>query len=207
MRSRQYVTIINKYLGKIFQNLTVIYELKYLVCWILTNFRLLLFLLEKSKQLIPMTTLTSTVLTSRRKIALLIGNQNYRRPENRLRHSINDVDDLSAVLRTIKFHVRTEHDLTNSQMVSAIPNFTKTIVDGDLVLFYFSGHGYQINGRNYLMHVDDDLIETDQDVENYATSVERSLHQLTQKNSSFVTVFILDCCRLDYPKKNKTKDS
>jgi uncharacterized caspase-like protein len=151
-----------------------------------------------------MATLNSTVSTSRRKIALVIGNQNYSRPENRLRHSINDVDDLSVALRNIKFQVKTEHDLTNSQMVSAISTFSKTIVDGDLVLFYFSGHGYQINGRNYMMHVDDDLIRTDEDVENYATSVERSLHQLTQKKPSFVTVFILDCCRLHYS-KNQNK--
>jgi uncharacterized caspase-like protein len=141
-----------------------------------------------------------------RKIALVIGNQNYSRPKNRLHHSINDADDLSAALRNIKFHVITKHNLTNSQMVSTISNFSKTIVDGDLVLFYFSGHGYQINGRNYLMHVDDDLIETDEDVENYATSLERSLHQLTQKKPSFVTVLILDCYRLPYSKnKKKTK--
>jgi uncharacterized caspase-like protein len=153
-----------------------------------------------------MATLNSTVSTSRRKIALVIGNQNYSRPENRLRNSINDADDLSVVLRKIKFQVKTEQDLTKSQMVSTISAFSKTIVDGDLVFFYFSGHGYQINGRNYLMHVDDDLIESDEDVENYAISIEHSLHQLIQKNPSFVTVFILDCCRLNYQKtKTKTK--
>jgi uncharacterized caspase-like protein len=93
-------------------------------------------------------------------------------------------------------------------MISAISNFSKTIVDNDLVLFYFSGHGYQINGRNYLLHVDDDLIETNEDVENYAISVEYCLHQLTQKNSSCVTVFILDCCRQHHwINKKKLKDS
>ena len=131
----------------------------------------------------------------RRKMALLIGNQNYTRSENRLRHPRNDADGLTSMLRNINFHVKKEHDLTNSQMISAISNFSKTIIDGDLVLFYFSGHGYQINGRNYLLHVDDDLIETNEDIENNAIGVEYCLQQLTQNNSSCVTVFILDCCR------------
>jgi uncharacterized caspase-like protein len=112
-----------------------------------------------------------------RKLALVIGNQNYNRSENELRHSINDADDLSAMLRSIKFRIKTAYDLTKPQMVAIISSFSKTIVDGDLVLFYFSGHGYQINGRNYLMHVDDDSIETDEDVENNATSLAWSIHQ------------------------------
>lgn len=100
-----------------------------------------------------MATLNSTTPMTLRKIALVIGNQNYSRPENRLRHSMNDADDLSAMLRSINFHVKTAYDLTKSQMVSTISSFSEKIVDGDWVLFYFSGHGYQINGRNYFMHV------------------------------------------------------
>ncbi|CAM4832695.1 unnamed protein product [Rotaria magnacalcarata] len=152
-----------------------------------------------------MATLNSTASRSHRKIALIIGNQHYIRSEDRLRHCINDADDLSNVLRNIKFQVKTAHDLTKSQMVSTISAFSETIVDGDLVMFYFSGHGYHINGRTYLAHVDDDLIKSDEDVEDYCTCVERTLHQLRQKSRSFVTVFILDCCRVHYPENKKQR--
>lgn len=152
-----------------------------------------------------MTTVNSTVSTSRCKKALIIGNQNYSRFENRLHHPVSDANDVSAALRNMKFHVTTEHNLTKSRMVSTISNFSKTIVDGDLVLFYFSGHGYEINGRNYLMHIDDSLIETDKDVENYAICLECCLNQLRQENSSGITIFILDCCRQNHPKNKKKK--
>ncbi|CAF0981135.1 unnamed protein product [Rotaria sordida] len=141
-----------------------------------------------------------------RKRALIIGNNNYSRLESKLRHCINDAHDLSELLKTISFTVTTCHDLTNEETVAVIRDFRNTIVDGDLVMVYFSGHGYQVNGRNYLMPIDDDKIETDEDVEDYAFEVEKTLERLASRNSSYVTIFILDCCRQYWPKKAaKTK--
>ena len=88
-----------------------------------------------------MTSFNSTISICRRKLALVIGNENYSRFENRLRHHVNDASDISVALRNIKFN------LTYLQMLSTIKNFSQTIVDDDLVLFYFSGHGYQINDK------------------------------------------------------------
>jgi uncharacterized caspase-like protein len=85
-------------------------------------------------------------------------------------------------------------------MVSNINAFKKTIIDGDLVLFYFSGHGYQVKDKNYLMPVDDDKIETEEDVEDYAICVETTIDRLAKTNRSYVTMFILDCCRKYWPK-------
>ena len=148
-----------------------------------------------------------TLLKFRRKIALVIGNQNYRRPENRLHHSKTDALDISAALRNMKFDVTTACNLTYLEMLSTISNFSKTLIDGDLVLFYFSGHGYQINGKNYLMHVDDHLIDSDEDVENSAISLQYCLDQLGEQCTSAVGIFILDCCRSHYPKTRKKRKS
>ncbi|CAF4017200.1 unnamed protein product, partial [Rotaria sordida] len=89
---------------------------------------------------------SNTGSSSRRKRALVIGNNNYSRSESKLRHCINDANDLTALLEKISFIVTTHHDLTNAQTVKAIRDFQNTIADGDLVMFYFSGHGYQVNG-------------------------------------------------------------
>jgi uncharacterized caspase-like protein len=144
--------------------------------------------------------------SSRRKLALVIGNNNYSREESKLRHCINDASDLSDLLKSIHFNVTTHFDLTNAGMVSNIIAFKKTIIDGDLVLFYFSGHGYQVKDKNYLMPVDDDKIETEEDVEDYAVCVETTIDRLAKTNRSHVTMFILDCCRKYWPKNMpKTK--
>jgi uncharacterized caspase-like protein len=144
---------------------------------------------------------TSNVISSSRgKLALIIGNNNYSSPGNQLRNSINDADDLNKALQKINFTVNINHNLTNAGMSLAINSFLKTINDGDLVLFYFSGHGYQVGAENYLMGTDDTKIETEDDVESFAIPVERTINRFAAKNSSYVTIFILDCCRVFWPK-------
>ena len=149
--------------------------------------------------------LDGTVSTTRRKMALVIGNQLYYQFENILRHPVNDADDVSTALRNLKFNVRTAHNLTKSQMLATIIKFAEAINDGDLVVFYFSAHGYQINGRNYLMHIDDHLIETNEDIEKHSIRLDYCLHLLTSKNPTFATIFILDCCRQQHPKSNNKR--
>jgi len=143
---------------------------------------------------------SNSISSPRRKLALIIGNNNYSRPESRLRHCINDANDLNKELKKINFNVYINHDLTNAEMVSTMNSFSKTIRDDDLVLFYFSGHGYQVSDRNYLMPVDDAGIETEEDVEDFGVPVERTIDKFAAKNPSYVTIFILDCCRKYWPK-------
>lgn len=134
--------------------------------------------------------------SDRRKLALIIGNDNYQRKENRLRTSISGADSLSDLLRTINFKVHTVSNLDKHRMVTEIIDFSKTINDGDLLLVYFSGHGYQVNGQNYLIPIDDERIETNRDVENFGVNVESTLlTRFLKKNPSYVTILILDCCR------------
>ncbi|UJR07496.1 hypothetical protein I4U23_011785 [Adineta vaga] len=148
----------------------------------------------------------SNLNTSRQKLALVIGNNDYNRTESKLRHCINDANDLSDKLIGMGFIVDTKINLTNKQMVKAITNFSGRINNGDLVLFYFSGHGYEVKGSNYLMPIDDEDVYTEDDVEDSAVPVERTLKRLAMRNPSHVTIFILDCCRNYWPgKMPKTK--
>jgi uncharacterized caspase-like protein len=130
-----------------------------------------------------------------RKLAFIIGNGDYRQTENRLSHSVNNAKELSNLLKTIDFHVKTVSNLTKNQMATELIDFLKMINDGDLICFYFSGHSYSIKDKNYLIPVDDDRIESNRDVEDFAITVESILSRLVKKNQSYVTILILDCCR------------
>ncbi len=130
-----------------------------------------------------------------RKLALIIGNGNYNRPDNRLNHVIENVRVLSDSLKTIGFNVTTAYDLKESEMTTSIIDFSKMINKDDLVLFYFCGHGYQIKDKNYLIPVDDAHVEEDRDVEHFAIDFEQILERLLIRSTqSYVNVFILDCC-------------
>jgi uncharacterized caspase-like protein len=132
--------------------------------------------------------------SSFQKLALIIGNDNYYRPDNRLSHMAENVRTLSDSLKTINFQVTTAYNATKKEMTTCITDFSKLINKDDLVLFYFGGHGYQVNDKNYLIPIDDANVEEDEDIEDFAIDFEEILEHLVSRTRSFVNIFILDCC-------------
>ncbi|UJR12099.1 hypothetical protein I4U23_016277 [Adineta vaga] len=142
-----------------------------------------------------------------RKLALIIANGNYSRAENRLNQSQTNAKALNDLLNTIGFNVTLIYDVEKHDMTKNIIDFSQEIRDNDLVLFYFSGHIYQTNGKNYLIPVGDAYITKDQDVEDFANDCGRIFNRLIEKNSSYVTLCILDCCQEYLIKNNLTANS
>jgi Caspase domain len=87
------------------------------------------------------------------RVALVIGNGGYwSAPE--LRNSRNDADDISAQLKQLGFTVIDGRDLDRSSMQAALGRFAQRLKGADAGLVYYSGHGLQINGQNFLVPVD-----------------------------------------------------
>lgn len=136
------------------------------------------------------------------RVALVIGNGAYRSvPE--LENSRNDADDISEQLKRVGFSVIDGRDLDRSAMFAALGRFAQRVRGSDAGLVYYSGHGMQINGQNYLVPVDlklaanaftpFDLIKLDDVVEalNYTTGVK---------------ILVLDACR-DNPFANSLAEN
>lgn len=135
------------------------------------------------------------------RVALVIGNGAYRSvPE--LDNSRNDADDISEQLKRVGFAVIDGRDLDRSAMYAALGRFAQRVRGTDAGLIYYSGHGMQINGQNYLVPVDlkigssftpFDLIKLDDVVEalNYTAGVK---------------LLVLDACR-DNPFANSVADN
>ncbi|CAF3941535.1 unnamed protein product [Rotaria sp. Silwood1] len=84
--------------------------------------------------------------------------------------------------------------------------FANRIEDGDIILFYFSGHGYQIENHNYLIPIGDNQIENEQDIADFSINIQHALQLLVEKNKSYVTIFILDCSTPYYFKNQSITD-
>ena len=78
---------------------------------------------------------------SRRKIALVIGNGAYQKTP--LHKPLNDAADMADALKRIGFEGGIFTDLDFEGMKACRKKLLQTIQHGDLVLFYFSGHGKQ----------------------------------------------------------------
>jgi uncharacterized caspase-like protein len=131
-----------------------------------------------------------------KKYALIIGNNDYRRKANRLTDSLKNARELDYILERINFTVMRHEDVSDeNEIIEQVIVFTRTFKNGDIVLFYYSGHANQCNGNNYLIPTNDTTINSEQDIEVFGANVQRILDRLTENKPSSVFVFILDCCR------------
>jgi len=90
-------------------------------------------------------------LLQAKKIALLIGNNDYSFQP--LSNPLHDVDGIYNTLKEIGFDISKKDVLKNasqSQMQKALANFSQRAKSAEIALVYFSGHGMQVNNRNYM---------------------------------------------------------
>ncbi|CAF4031033.1 unnamed protein product, partial [Adineta steineri] len=127
-----------------------------------------------------------------RKVALLVGNNNYNKYP--LANCVNDATDLSIELKKVGFSVTTQTNVNYEDMDRGIENFADDIRPGDFVLFFFAGHGVQWEEQNYLVPCDDDRIRNSTDLRYRAVNAQRALQLMFDKDP-FVIVYLLDCCR------------
>jgi hypothetical protein len=129
-----------------------------------------------------------------RRLALLIGNDSYQHAEV-LRNARADARAVAASLQSLGFTVSLKQDLGLEQMKEALRNFKESIAGGDEVVFYFSGHGVQLGGTNYLIPVTLDPTSEGQVIDD-SIALQRVLDDLGEQKPRF-SLAIVDACRDD----------
>jgi len=128
-------------------------------------------------------------------LALVIGNSQYE--YSQLANPINDATDIANFLKKIGFEVTLKTDLNQIAMGEAIRRFTARMSQNPGVgLFYFAGHGAQVDGHNYLLPIDNNKIGDKHDLQSYAVDVDNVLARMEEARSH-LNLIILDACRDD----------
>lgn len=127
----------------------------------------------------------------RRRFALVIGNSSY--DVGRLKNPANDAIDISEMLRELGFSVTLIRDATQQEMEDAVDIFTRKLGEGDAGLFFFAGHGVQVNGQNYLIPIDAQ-ISKETDIKYQAVSANWILDNMEYAGNA-LNIVILDACR------------
>jgi|694.fasta_scaffold02553_12 formylglycine-generating enzyme required for sulfatase activity len=133
--------------------------------------------------------------TGAKRVALVIGNGGYQRPDilPKLSNPTHDAEDIAKALRGFGFEVIERKDQSLEGMNSAIAEFSRKIGNSDAALFYFAGHGLQVKGQNYLIPVDAN-IETEARVQYVSVNVNQVLDEMDSAKSR-VNIVMLDACR------------
>jgi len=126
-----------------------------------------------------------------RRIALVIGNNAYQNAP--LKNPVNDAEDIADTLGEFGFEVILKKNADQRDMEDAIRNFGKQLGTGGVGLFYFAGHGIQVEGRNYLIPINA-RIESESDVKYEAIDAGRVLGKMEDAENK-LNIVIIDACR------------
>ena len=85
-----------------------------------------------------------------RRVALVIGNAHYVHAST-LQNPINDATDMAGMLKGLGFEVVVMTDLDQLSFARKIDEFGRLLDGADVGLFFYAGHGVQVNGKNYLV--------------------------------------------------------
>jgi uncharacterized protein len=125
------------------------------------------------------------------RLALVLGNSRYEAVPA-LDNPSNDAADLAQALRGVGFEVIEQRDATREAMARAVHDFSERLRGADVALFFYAGHGLQMNGENYLLPVDA-RIDSAADVR--FDTINLSDIQQEMEGSGRANIIILDACR------------
>ena len=128
---------------------------------------------------------------SEKRTALVIGNAAYE--SGALRNPINDARAIGRALADLSFEVTLKENLDQKQMKREIQAFGEKLQKGGVGLFYYAGHGVQVNGHNYLIPVGA-AIEHENQVEYEAVDMGAVLSEMDYAHAR-MNIVILDACR------------
>ncbi len=127
-----------------------------------------------------------------RRVALIIGNAKYEHA-GVLANTLNDAHAVAALFTQAKFDVVEEHDdLSVVAMKRVVRDFAATARNADISVIYYSGHGIEAAGVNYLIPVDARLANSF-DVEDETVQLDRLLWATSSVKA--LSLIILDACR------------
>jgi Caspase domain len=134
---------------------------------------------------------TPSLAAPGRRVALVVGNGEYR-SATPLANPVNDATDMARALRQLGFDVVEGKNLDRRGMDDSIREFGRKLDGADLALFFYAGHGLQVNGKNYLVPIDAKL-ERPGDLVLDAVDIGNVLAQMEAEKR--VNLVFLDACR------------
>ncbi|CAA6823813.1 MAG: Unknown protein [uncultured Sulfurovum sp.] len=137
----------------------------------------------------------STEMKTENRVALVIGNNAYQRPLTVLNNTINDAKAIQSILVKRGFKVIYRENVSHRAFDRALEEFYRQLGHGGVGLLYFSGHGLEFDGQNYLIPTDA-KIGAKSDTKYEAIALNKITHRI-QKIGNRLNIVILDACRND----------
>lgn len=127
-----------------------------------------------------------------KRVALVIGNGAYQ-AMTRLTNPPQDARDVGRKLESLGFEVTALENQGRAAMEMAVEVFAKKSQGAKVSVLYYSGHGIQIDGRNYLIPVDAEPPDDEAGMHRQAVELEWLVGRTTR--AAQVSLIFMDACR------------
>ncbi len=129
------------------------------------------------------------------RFAFVVGNDAYQNVDP-LRKAVNDARSIAQAIQTIGFQVTLGENLTRRQFIERFSAFENRIQPGDTAFLFYSGHGVELDGANYLVPVDAPRVAADQQslLKDESISTDNMIQRLKARGS-LAQIVVLDACR------------
>ncbi len=134
---------------------------------------------------------TKTDNSTEKKIALVIGNSEYQHGA-KLKEPAQDAQTIAAALEAQGYEVELGYNLDRQSFNQAIEDFSQKFRTYESGIVYYAGHGFQIDGENYLIPIDANP-ESKFQVHSQCINVDHFFRSFNQPEKA--KVVILDACR------------
>ena len=124
--------------------------------------------------------------------ALVVGNSSYKSLST-LKNPVHDARAMRDALIERGFDVQYLENATYRNFEKQIKKFAMRLKNGGVGLFYYAGHGIEVDGKNYLVATDSDISEEDE--VKYETVALNWIIDKMKHAHPRVNILILDACR------------
>jgi uncharacterized caspase-like protein len=137
----------------------------------------------------------SAAQENERRVALVIGNAGYQHID-RLANPVNDAKLIAVALLRSGFVLvggGAQQDIDKPGFDRLVQQFGQQIQSADVALFYYAGHGMQVQGTNWLLPIDASPTRA-QDLDFQSVSADLVLKQMDGAGTR-LNIVLLDACR------------
>ena len=157
-----------------------------------------LFALCGSGYLLPAISAESAKPTAKpsaepRRLALVVGNDSYKQI-GALKNARADARAVGEALEKVGYKVTLKTDTDLVSFKTALRTFKSEVNGGDEVVFFYSGHGMEVSGANYLLPVEISRNASEDQIKDESVPLQRVLEDLQERKARF-TLAIIDACR------------
>jgi len=145
--------------------------------------------------IVVLTSLAAGAAGAENRLAFVVGNDAYRNVSP-LQKAVNDARSVGRSLQRLGFRVTLAENLQWRDYVEKFSVFENSIQPGDTAFLFYSGHGVEIDGANYLIPVDAPKVAPEQQslLRDVSISTDNLIQRLKARGTR-TQIVVLDACR------------